>query len=435
MKRNNANQIIYQIYLRTFTAEGTLKAAQKLLPHVKDIGADIIYLAACFKADDDTDTDYWSNRQLASKSNNPKNPYRIADYFSVDSEYGGNDDLAEFIAAAHELKLKVILDMVYFHCGPTAPLIDAHPDFVKRDENGKILPGDWKFPMLNFDSPKLREYLIGNMEYWINEYGADGFRCDAADYVPMDFWQTAIMRIRAIKPDAFMLYEGGNDASIDAGFDTVYGWLGFNPLYRKTLTVAEFIKTVEELNARLGGFNRCLDFFDNHDVASDEGNDRLEKAIGHDGVNSLLAVMFTLGGVPLIYNGNEVADDSDKNMFFNRFCAGHTTVDWQNALSDFGKNRLNLIKTLADIYHSHPEITLSFPHFYNCSDSVLAFTHSLGGKTGLTLANTRATAQSVKLPITAVDPTELLSFGVSYKTDGASLTATLAPFGYLIIGY
>ncbi len=433
MKNNIGNQVIYQLYLRTFTQEGTLKAAQKLLPHVKDIGADIIYLAACFKADEDTSVSFWSNRQIASESNNPKNPYRIADYFTVDDEYGSNADLADFIAAAHELNLKVMLDMVYFHCGPTAPLIDEHPDFVKRDENGKVLPGDWKFPMLNFDSPKLREYLIGNMEYWIKDYGADGFRCDASDYVPMDFWQQALARVRTLKPDAIMLYEGGNDASIRAGFDTAYCWLRFNSLYRGNITLTEFINATQDFNAKFGDFGRYLDFFDNHDIASDEGNDRLEKAIGHEGVNSLLAVMFTLGGVPLIYNGNEVADAGPRNMFFNRFCTGHMTVDWQNALSDFGKNRMALIKQLTAVYHDCPEITLSFPKFYNCSDSVLAFTHTLNGKTTLTLANTRPTEQSVKLPVTAATPAEQLSFGVSYKTDGANLTATLTPYGYLVI--
>ncbi|MGN1128846.1 MAG: alpha-amylase family glycosyl hydrolase, partial [Candidatus Flemingiibacterium sp.] len=143
--------IIYQINLRSFTNEGTLNAAAKLLPHIRKF-ADIVYLCPCFVQDDDENREFWSDRTKASKLENPLNPYRISDYYNVDPEYGTGEDLKNFVAAAHEVGLRVILDLVYFHCGPNAVFINNHPDFIVRDADGKPDMGQWHYPKLNFGS-------------------------------------------------------------------------------------------------------------------------------------------------------------------------------------------------------------------------------------------------------------------------------------------
>ena len=124
--------VIYQINLRAFTPEGTLNAAAKMLPHLREIGADIVYLCPVVCADGSADAAGWSDRQRASGFPNPKNPYRIADYANVDPEYGTNEDLHRFVAAAHALGLRVLLDLVYVHCGPGAVFLAEHPDFLLR---------------------------------------------------------------------------------------------------------------------------------------------------------------------------------------------------------------------------------------------------------------------------------------------------------------
>ena len=106
---------IYQLSLRVFTPEGTLRAAEKMLPMLADLGPKYIQLVALTKADDNEDRTYWSNRQIASGTNNPKNSYRMKDYFHVDEEYGTDEDFRGFIKAAHKLGLKIILDLVYLH--------------------------------------------------------------------------------------------------------------------------------------------------------------------------------------------------------------------------------------------------------------------------------------------------------------------------------
>ena len=144
--------VIYQINLRTFTPEGTLKAAEKRLPHVASIGVDIVYLCPVVLADDDPRPEFWSERQRKSGCNNPKNSYRISDFYAIDPEYGTDADLKDFVAAAHRLGLRVLLDLVYFHCGPSAVFLKEHPDFVMRAQDGSAENGFWCFPKLNYDS-------------------------------------------------------------------------------------------------------------------------------------------------------------------------------------------------------------------------------------------------------------------------------------------
>ena len=133
--------VIYQLFLRPFTLEGTLKAATKLLPHIASLKVDIIYLCPTMVSDDDPNTQFWSDRQNASKLGNPKNPYRIKDYYNTDPEYGTNNDLRQFVDTAHRLGMLVILDLVYFHCGPAAVFIESNPDFVKRNPDGSVKNG------------------------------------------------------------------------------------------------------------------------------------------------------------------------------------------------------------------------------------------------------------------------------------------------------
>ena len=216
--------VIYQIQPRAFTPEGTLKAAQARLPRLAELGVTIAYLCPIFVSDDDMDQAFWSPRQKKSGMNNPRNPYRMKDFYHVDPEYGTDQDLKDFVAAAHALKLRVMLDMVYLHCGPKAVFIESNPDFVKRSDDGKIKNAGWSFPGLNFASPALREYLWKNMEMWVRDFDVDGFRCDVADQIPLDFWVEGRARLERIKPDVGMLAEGMRKEDQLKAFDLDYGW-------------------------------------------------------------------------------------------------------------------------------------------------------------------------------------------------------------------
>ncbi|MBQ2707332.1 MAG: hypothetical protein IJF67_03640 [Clostridia bacterium] len=218
------NGVMYQLFLRPFTPEGTFKAAEAMLPHLASLGVDIIYLCPFFAADTDEDEAGWSDRQRGSNLGQPKNPYRIADYFHVDEEYGTDEDCVNFVAAAHELGMRVIFDLVYFHCGPTAVFLAEHPDYVMLDEDGKIAVGQWRFPRLNYENRELRDYLIANMKELIERFDVDGYRCDVGDGVPLDFWEEAREAIEPLKDGLMMLNEGHKKEALDKAFELNYGY-------------------------------------------------------------------------------------------------------------------------------------------------------------------------------------------------------------------
>lgn len=351
MKRDS----VYQISLRAFTPEGTLCSAIKMLPFLAEIGPKYLQLMPIVSADEGEDRLFWSSRQIASKTDNPKNSYRIKDYFSIDEEYGTEDDLRDFVYEAHKLGMKVLLDLVYLHCGPNAVFLKEHPDYVKRNEDGTIYIGEWNFPLLNFDSAELREYLWSNMIYFVQEFDIDGYRCDVGDRVPLDFWDEGVKRIRAIKSEIFMVNEGRNPEYLTV-FDANYFYDGCFD----AVTVAQgkmradiFCHKWEACRKMLPDGGRMLHFIDNHDVASDCYEARHEKTIGSEGVEALLVLNFLLDGIPFIFNGNEVADELKHNMFSNRFYGKDAAINWANALCDKGKTRIELMKKLFQLREEH----------------------------------------------------------------------------------
>ena len=120
------SMIIYQLSFRAMTPEGTINAAAKMLPYIKSLGVTWVYIAPVWKADDSMDETTWSPRQKKSGCGNPKNPYKMIDYFNVDEEYGTNEDLYNFVKEAHSLGLKVMFDLVYLHCGVNAVFLKDH---------------------------------------------------------------------------------------------------------------------------------------------------------------------------------------------------------------------------------------------------------------------------------------------------------------------
>ena len=350
------NLIIYQMALRTFTAEGTLKAAQRLLPFVASLNVDIIYLCPVFKAGNDEDTATWSPRQLASNTNNPKNPYKISDYFNVDEEYGSNDDLKNFVEEAHRNGLKVLFDLVYLHCDKNAVFIKEHPEFVERNEGGTIAVGaEWPFARLNYKDSQLREYLLSNMETFVKEYQVDGFRCDVGDAIPLDFWDDSFKALKKINPDLITLNEGTSPESTKEVFNMEYGFLWNSML----VDVFSGKKTADELKnyciqeqVKYGdGIHKIIRTIDTHDVASDCGVNRNELSMTSKGVEAALILNNTYCGVPFIWNGYEVCDNAENCMFSNRFYGKRSSINWSRGFTHEGIHRTDFVKKIHNLHH------------------------------------------------------------------------------------
>lgn len=350
------NLIIYQMALRTFTPEGTLKAAQKLLPFIASLNVDIIYLCPVFKTENDMDTATWSPRQKASNTNNPKNPYKISDYFTVDEEYGNNEDLKNFVEEAHRNGLKILFDLVYFHCDKNAVFIKENPDFVERNEDGTITVGaEWPFARLNFKNSQLRKYLLSNMETFVKEYHVDGFRCDVGDYVPLDFWEESFKELKKISPDLITLNEGSSPEYIKEVFDMEYGF-SWN---RRVVDVFSGKKTADELKnycireqEKYGrSIHKIIRTIDTHDFASDCGVNRNEFSMTSKGVEAALVLNNTYCGVPFLWNGYEVCDNAENCMFSNRFYGRRSSINWSQAYTCEGMRRTDFIKNIHNLHH------------------------------------------------------------------------------------
>lgn len=308
--------VMYQIWLRSFTPEGTLRAAAERLPWVRDLGATVLYLPPVQLADDDPRQEFWSPRQKASRVNNPRNPYRIKDYSRIDPEYGTEADLRAFVQKAHQLGLRVLLDVVYLHCGPTCGFVER-PDFVQRDAAGKLRLGPWNFPLLNFSSPQLRQYLWANLEYYVREFDVDGFRCDVADGIPLDFWEQSRTRLEKIKPDLVMLAEGEQrPADQRKAFDINYSFTWSN-LLRAVVARGQSASVLrnhwETAANQWPQQARFLRYTANHDLVNDQ--EHAEVVCGEHGAVALAVINFTIDGVPLLYNGQEIGDTTPQSIY------------------------------------------------------------------------------------------------------------------------
>lgn len=430
------NKIIYQIALRTFTPEGTLKAATALLPHVASLNVEIVYLGPVFKEDADEDRITWSPRQIASGTNNAKNPYKIIDYFHVDEEYGTDEDLKDFIKEAHRLGLLVFLDLVYLHCGRNAVFLKDHPDFVECDENGEVKIGaEWPFARLNFESRALREYLIDHMKTLVSDFCADGFRCDVGDMIPLDFWQDAISEVRKINPDLIMLDEGGNPEYVRETFDMIYdfGWMRrVRKIFAGDLQACE-LRNYYDLRLEKFGTraNRRLCSLDNHDEASDCGKARNEIVMTTEGVEAALVLSLTFQGIPFIWNGYEVCDDAENCMFSNRFHGRKSAIDWSKGFTVKGSRRLTFLRRLNAFYQEKRAAFAGDQLWldHDASESVLAYLRGDGANTVFVSVNCKNKNVCASFEKFEFSGDIVMSRGVKIQDE----KIIFEPYGYIVM--
>ncbi|QNN21909.1 hypothetical protein HED60_06365 [Planctomycetales bacterium ZRK34] len=425
--------VMYQIQPRAFTPEGTLNAAAARLKNLAELGVDIIYLCPVFVADDDMDRDGWSPRQKRSGMNNPRNPYRMKDYYHVDPEYGTDADLKAFVNEAHKQGLRVLLDMVYLHCGPNAVFIKDHPNFVKRDKDGNILTTKWNFPYTNIANPEFREYLYKNMEYWVRDFDVDGFRCDVSDAVSLDFWLTARRRLEKLRPDIGMLAEGQRREDQLEAFDMNYSFTWFNAV-RGTMEQGKPASHIRDVWQKMADERprgaRLIRYIDNHDISNDSYDHRIEERWSTPRVNAALVMLFTIDGVPMLYNGQEVIDHARHSIY------ARLPVDWAHGNTPAGKARFEFCQKLCAMRHEQIALTEGSVQWLDNDqpEAVLSYLRRKGDQQVLTVINVKDQTVEVRVPLPGDHATKfdtLLSHGVKMTTNKDAVL-TLEPFGYYV---
>ena len=191
------NLILYEVYVRNHGPNGTFDDVTRDLPRIKNLGIDVVWLMPIHPIG------------KVNKKGGLGCPYSIQDYRKVNPEYGTLADFQNLLAIAHDIGLKVMIDVVYNHTSHDSVLVSEHPDFFHCDDNGRPVTTvpEWSDVIdLKYPNPVLEDYLIDTLCYWV-DLGVDGFRCDVASIVPVEFWQKAKARVEAINPEVIWLAE------------------------------------------------------------------------------------------------------------------------------------------------------------------------------------------------------------------------------------
>lgn len=297
--------IIYEANIRQYSPEGTFSKFTEDIPKLKELGVKIIWVMPIYPISTTK-----SKGSLGSY-------YAISDYTKVNPEFGNLDDVKNLVNTAHKNGMYVILDWVANHTGWDHVWLKSHPEYYTKNEKGEIthtVGTDWTdVADLNYDNKEMRTEMLENMKYWLKEADVDGFRCDVAGMVPLDFWQHSIAELKKIKP-VFMLAEGWEPNLLENAFDMGYGW----DTYHRMNAIAQGKETIKNWDDRMTQIDTLykkddilMNFITNHDENSWSGT--VKERLG-DASEAMLALSYCAPGMPLIYSGQEY--DMNKRLRF-----------------------------------------------------------------------------------------------------------------------
>jgi cyclomaltodextrinase len=289
--------VVYEIFPRAFSPEGNFNGVTARLDQLKDLGVTILWLMPIHQIGQE------------KKKGSVGSPYAVRDYYSINPDYGTKEDLRRLIGEAHKRGLKVIIDVVANHTSWDSVMM-KNAEFYKRDAQGRIIwPYDWTdVAWLNYENAKLRDYMTEMLKYWIREFDLDGFRCDVAGEVPTDFWERARAEIEKTKSDLVMIAEASKPDLLVKAFDMDYAWPLHGTLSDVVMGKApatEIRRVWEQERAKFPRGTSHMLFSDNHDER------RAIARFGERGALAASALVFTLDGVPLLYNGMEAGDTTE----------------------------------------------------------------------------------------------------------------------------
>ncbi len=285
---------------------GGAGSVEERLPYLRDLGVDALWL--------------WP--PVTTRA--PGEEYAIADYFSIDEEWGTPKEMRSLVDRAHELGLRVMLDFVpnhssiehrYYQTAEQEGPGSHYWDFYDRKPNGEFTHYfDWThLPNLNYDNPQVRTMITEAFAYWIREFDVDGFRVDAAWGIKRrrpDYWAEWRAEMKRIKPDLFLLAEAtARDAYyFENGFDVGYDWTD-HPGQWPWASVWEYPQEIQgllvpSLTNQDRGYPKdaiVLRFLNNNDTGV-----RFVDQYGVEMTRVASTLQFTVPGVPLIFGGDEI---------------------------------------------------------------------------------------------------------------------------------
>ncbi len=288
---------LYEVNPRVFSTSQNLAGITHRLEQIKDLGINMVWLMPIYQT---------------GQLNSVGSPYAVRDYYKIHEDYGTLDDLRTLVDKAHDLDMAVMMDWVANHTAWDNEWI-ANTSWYTQDENGIIIhPAgtNWMdVAELNYNNMEMRREMIHAMKYWILEANVDGYRCDFASGVPVDFWRQAIDTLRSLPDREIVMFaESGDKPLLDAGFDMIFGWTFYGRLKEvfngqsASRIWSSHVNEYNDLDIR----EHIVRWITNHDEhawdATPQHNFGGEKA-----AMAAFVLAASYGGVPLVYNGQEVA--------------------------------------------------------------------------------------------------------------------------------
>ena len=290
--------VVYEVFPRVFSPSGDLLGVTARLDDIAHLGATILWIMPVQPIGRDRRKGTYGS------------PYSIQDYDRVNPDYGTEADLKKLVAEAHRRGLRVILDVVANHTSWDSVLM-RRPELYVRDAAGKVQPpsADWNdVAKLDYANPELRREMTAMLARWLRDFDLDGFRCDVAGLVPTDFWEEARRELQTIKPDLFLLAEWSEPGLMAEAFDVDYGWpfhRTLNQVLFGAVPASTLRATWEEERRLFPRGSLHLRFSDNHDER------RAIARFGEQAALAASALVLSMDGVPLIYNGMEAGDTAE----------------------------------------------------------------------------------------------------------------------------
>lgn len=245
--------------------------------------------------------------------------YSVKNYLEINPEFGTEKEFRRLVKAIHDQGMFVILDWVANHTSWDNNLVTEHPEWYMRSRKNTFQSTRWRdyddIIELDYKHPELRKYMTDALKYWVNEFDIDGYRCDIASFVPIDFWEHARAELDKIKP-IFMLAEAEDKDLHRRAFDATYNWTLWNILHQIAIN-NNSVKTLSEayLAEHVSIFPKegiRMNFIDNHDKNSWEGTPQTNFG---EALKAVTVFTFMMDGIPLIYNGQEVGLNRSLEFF------------------------------------------------------------------------------------------------------------------------
>ncbi len=406
--------VMYQVNPRVFAPENSFKAVAQHLDSIKALGTNVVWFMPIYPV---------------GQVNSVNSPYCISDYKGVNPEFGTMEDFRNVVSLCHGKGMSVIVDWVANHTSWDNAWLARHPEWYTQDADGKIISPEgtgWlDVADLDFDNAAMRLAMIEAMKYWVTEAGVDGFRCDAADFVPYDFWKQCCDSLRAI-PDRklLLLAEGKRKDHFDAGFEMNYAWdyleavrAVFNGRRGAPKPASLLFQTDSAEYAGVPAGCVKLRFTSNHDE-SDKMSPIREFGGERASMAAFVASVYLHGGA-LVYGSQEVGYPGRINFF------RYVPMDWQANPEIFRE-----YSDLMALYNSVPAIRKgeikAFPH-----DDVLVFGKEYAGDSVLVSVNVRHEDCTVPVPSEWTGRTVRDLMSGKIFTLGAE--CRLDPYGYTIL--